>query len=107
MELVTKELEENMPRLYTTEDQRDPIVYLKLFCPWNQWTWFLTEYSPVAPDGSPKLGFGLVVGDEVELGYISLLELEAVRGPGGLRIERDLYFSPTPLSEIQRQYEVR
>ncbi len=29
-----------------------------------------------------------------------LSELEAVRGPGGLRIERDRFFTPTPLSRL-------
>lgn len=33
--------------------------------------------------------FGLVSGFEVELGYFSLSESEAVRGPLGLPVERD------------------
>ena len=35
-----------------------------------------------------------------ELGYFNLSELESVRGPMGLPIERDLYFEPTSLEEI-------
>ena len=38
--------------------------------------------------------FGLAIGLEIELGYWSLAELEQVRGPLGLPIERDLYFEP-------------
>ena len=44
--------------------------------------------------------FGLVDGFEKELGYFSLAELEAVRGPLGLPIERDLYWKPKTLEEI-------
>lgn len=55
-----------------------------------------TEYDP-----AEGIFFGLVQGFEVELGYFSLAELEEIRGPGGLTIERDLHFEPRPLSEIR------
>jgi hypothetical protein len=41
-----------------------------------------------------------VDGQFKEFGYISLKELETVRGPMGLPIERDLHWKPTPLEEI-------
>ena len=69
---------------------------LKLFLPWSSWTWFITEYDPV-----DKLFFGMVHGIESEMGYISQEELEALRGPGGLTIERDLHFSPQALSKCK------
>jgi hypothetical protein len=50
-------------------------------------------------DGEDLL-FGLVVGHEAEFGYISLAELQSVTGPLGLRIERDLWFQPTPVREL-------
>jgi hypothetical protein len=37
---------------------------------------------------------------ELELGYFSLDELESVRGPFGLKIERDLYWKPKTLREV-------
>lgn len=40
----------------------------------------------------------------MELGYFSLTELEAVRGPLGLPIERDLYFKPATLNELQDRH---
>lgn len=40
--------------------------------------------------GLCDLGFGCP-----ELGSVRLSELEAVRGPGGLAVERDLHFRPT------------
>jgi hypothetical protein len=72
-----------------TEDFR-PVV--KLFCPWGGATWLLTELDPEEPDhafGLCDLGQGFP-----ELGRVSLAELDAIRGPGGLRIERDLTFKP-------------
>ena len=61
------------------------------------WTWYATEYDP-----DQRLFFGRVDGFESELGYFGLAELEDARGPQGLRVERDLYFRPTRLSEIPR-----
>ena len=87
---------DKLPRLYATENEDDPIAYLKFFTPDSSWTWFLTEYDP-----EQRLCFGLVIGHERELGYFSLDELEEARGPMGLPIERDLYFNPKPLSECQ------
>lgn len=67
-----------------------PVV--KLFCPWGGGTWLLSELDP----GDPDLAFGLCdlgLGCP-ELGSVRLSELESLRGPGGLRVERDLHFRP-------------
>jgi hypothetical protein len=47
-----------------------------------------------------------VDGFERELGYFALAELEAARGPLGLRVERDLWWKPAPLYAV-RAGEVR
>ena len=85
-----------LPRLYATEHEDDPVAQLKFFTPDSSWTWYVTEYDP-----QQRLCFGLVVGEERELGYFSLAELEQIRGPLGLPIERDLYFQPNPLSRCR------
>ena len=95
-QFIPRELKDALPRLYSKENQTDPIVYLKFFTPDSSWTWYLTEYSP-----EERLCFGLVVGDDRELGYFSLDELEDVRGPMGLPIERDLSWQPMPLSQCR------
>jgi len=46
------------------------------------------------------LFFGLVDLHEREFGYFSLNELEAIRLPFGLKIERDLHFSKTLVKEV-------
>jgi hypothetical protein len=64
----------------------EPVV--KLFTPDAQCTWLLTELDPDGfAFGLCDLGMG-----EPELGYVSLLELAAVRGKLGLPVERDLHF---------------
>lgn len=114
MKLLTDEIQATLPALYSQEQNPDPQVVAKFFCPWGRWTWYVTEGSPVnavgemipADDTEQEavdfLFFGWVAGDIPELGYVSLSELEAVRGPFGLRIERDLHFAPKPLSEVQK-----
>ena len=65
-----------------------PVV--KLFAPWGAATWLLTELDPEDEDiafGLCDLGMG-----SPELGSVRLSELESVRGPAGLRIERDRHF---------------
>lgn len=73
------------------------VALVKLFTPWTSWTWYVTEYDP-----STGEAFGLVQGLEEELGYFSIPELSSIRGPGGLRVERDLHFKPAPISEIRQ-----
>ena len=91
--LVPNDMLTSLPPLYATQDQDHPVAYLKFFTPDSSWTWLVTEYDP-----QERLCFGLAVGHERELGYFSLAELEEVRGPMGLPIERDLHFQPMPLS---------
>ena len=47
--------------------------------------------------------FGLVHGQEWELGYWYLSELAKQRGPMGLPIERDLYWKPRALAIIKEE----
>jgi hypothetical protein len=99
-DLMPEEIAETIPKLYETEHETDPVVNLKWFTPDSSWTWYVLEYDP-----DEKLCFGLVQGHEVELGYFSLPEIENIRGPMGMPPERDLYWSPTPISEIRQQLE--
>lgn len=94
---IPDDLLSQIPCLYGTEKQSDPLVYVKLFTPDSSWTWFVTEF-----DSEQRLCFGLVNGLESELGYFSLDELEEARGPLGLPIERDLSWKPTPLSQCRQ-----
>ena len=87
----------DIPVLYSMEDEKDPLCYIKLFTPDANWTWYVIEI-----DDANELCFGYVVSMEKELGYFTVSELESVRGALNLPVERDLSFTPVPLSEIQR-----
>jgi hypothetical protein len=97
MELLSEELRTQLPALYAQENETDAMIYAKFFTPWTGWTWLVTEGSQEDDD---FIFFGYVIGLEAEWGYFSLRELESVRGPAGLTIERDLYFTPKRKSEI-------
>lgn len=95
MKLLTKEIADKLPALYSQEDVTDPIAQVKFFDPTGSWSWYATEF-----DGHDTF-FGFVDGFEKELGYFSLSELESLELPFGLTIERDKFFEPKPLSEIR------
>ena len=94
--LLPDEIAETLPKLYSTEEEKDPIARVKFFTPDSSWTWYVTEYDP-----RERLCFGLVIGLDHEKGYFSLDELESVKGPLGLAIERDLHWQPKPVSQCE------
>jgi hypothetical protein len=84
---------DNAERISEDGDTHNFWPVVKLFCPWGAATWLLSELDPDAPDvafGLCDLGMG-----SPELGSVSLSEIAAIRGPGGLTIERDQHFKPT------------
>ena len=101
--LLPLSLEKILPKLYATEKTptNEKIVYAKFFVPFILWTWFVME-GAWDEDQEDFTFFGLVHGIEKEFGYFSLNELESigVSNPSLCRIERDLYFTPTPLTDI-------
>jgi hypothetical protein len=104
MKLLPKEIRETLPPLYAQDGKGGKAtVYVKFFTPSSSWTWYATEGEPVLDESGKEVDFrffGLVDGHEKELGYFVLSELEEVRGPMGLPIERDLHFKPKTLEEI-------
>lgn len=94
MELITQDIARQLQTNFRQRhrDGHDPEPVVKLFTPDAQATWLVTEQDPDDPDllfGVADLGLGFP-----ELGYISLSELQSVRGALGLPGERDLYFTP-------------
>jgi hypothetical protein len=95
MQLLTAELRKTLPKLGTTDKPNDPhIARVKFFDPIGSWKWYAMEF-----DGKDRF-FGLVVGFEREMGYFSLSELKSIKLSFGLGIERDLYFTPTPMADL-------
>jgi hypothetical protein len=98
MKLLTQELLNRFQQVGSQEDKSDPLVIAKFFNPTGAGTWYATEYDP-----KNKMFFGYVSifqDYNDEWGYFSLTELESLKGPFGLGIERDIYFQKTPSSQI-------
>jgi len=93
--LMTKELLAQFQSTGRQEYIPDPVIIAKYFTPWSSWTWYATEF-----DLEELIFFGAVHGHEKEIGYFSLLEMLEIRGPAGLRIERDIHFGNLPLSSV-------
>jgi hypothetical protein len=104
MKLLTQEIRRKLPGLYSQDGKGGKaIAHVKFFTPDSSWIWWATEGSPVRDGSGQEIDFqffGLVEGHVKELGYFNLSELEEVRGPMGLPIERDLHWQPKPLEEI-------
>jgi hypothetical protein len=86
MKLITKEIEKKLDKAGYYGDT----AIFKLFNPVGAATWVITGRDPECHDilyGVADLGMGFV-----EAGTISLSELESVRLPFGMKIERDRSF---------------
>jgi Protein of unknown function (DUF2958) len=96
---LADELEQFLPPLYAQEELgEDAIVYVHFFNPCGTGDWWITEGS--REDGD-FIMFGLCDLGFLELGYVSLNEMQAVRGPLGLGIERDLYWRPKTMRDVR------
>ena len=96
--LISKEMLNSIPKLYETEDIKDPLCHIKLFTPDANFTWYIIEISI-----DENLCYGYVKGLENELGYFSLDEISDIRGSLGLLVEIDSSFKPTLLSTIKKE----
>ncbi|MDQ0249517.1 hypothetical protein J2W22_001564 [Sphingomonas kyeonggiensis] len=96
MSLLTPELRAALRAQYRSEaTYTRPLV--KLFHPLSAATWLASE---LAEDGDALFGLADLGFGCPELGWFSLSEIEALRLPYGLRIERDLYFATAlPLTD--------
>ena len=96
MKLITRPIREALLRngrlSAAGEDTSQVKPVLKLFTPWAGATWLISECDPEEETrlfGLCDLGQGFP-----ELGYVDLGELQALRGPAGLKVERDRFFEP-------------
>ncbi|MBB3445483.1 DUF2958 domain-containing protein [Rhizobium sp. BK379] len=100
MLLVTLEQRE---LLFANNKRRDddhfPVI--KLFTPWANATWLISDMD--AHDEDLMFGLCDMGHGTPELGYVLLSDLEELKGPGGLQVERDLHFTAKfPLSVYTR-----
>lgn len=96
MQLLTQELSAQAQAQYPLGNDMDQLVVARFFSPTSNWVWYVMNQDPEDPDYL----WGIVKGFEVEIGSFSLSELECIKLPMGLSIERDLYFKPRPAREV-------
>jgi hypothetical protein len=100
MKLMTAELEKRFAEVGSQVDVKDPVILAKFFNPVGSGTWYAIEYDPAMKS---FFGYVSIFGDwNDEWGYFSLSELESYRGPLGLGIERDLYWTEKKASSVIR-----
>lgn len=109
MKLLTKAVEKSLPALYSQEKNPDPTVVVKFFNPCGAATWYIIEgeWQGEPTNGNPGEDFfmyGLcdLFNDGGEIGYVTIGQLEEVKGPFGLGIERDIHWTPKPLSAVSK-----
>jgi hypothetical protein len=101
MKLLTKALEERFATVGSQAEVADPWIIAKFFNPCGAGTWYATEYDPAT---QVFFGYVSIFGDHNdEWGSFALVELEAYKGPLGIGIERDLYFTEKRASEVIRR----
>jgi len=103
MKLLTKSIEKELAKypIYSQENKKgDAEVVCKFFSPVGAFTWYVLEGEKRDDD---YLFFGIVINNrfEREYGYFALSELESVRLPYGLTIERDEWFEKCKVSELK------
>lgn len=85
-----------IPDIKETENQSNPVAYLKFFNSMGKGTWYVTEMGPIEDD---VLLFGYVespLGDDCnEWGYFTLSQLVSTKV-----IKLDKTFEPTPIKNI-------
>jgi Protein of unknown function (DUF2958) len=97
MELLSKELRQQLPPLYSREKVKNPMVVCKFVLPNTGWKWYAIEF-----DGSDTF-YGYVIGQYKECGYFRLSELEYLDGLFGSSVELDKNFKPTKLSKVMQE----
>ncbi len=105
--LLTAKDRHALPPLYAQQRVREPIAYVKLFCPFGRYMFFVTEY-----DGDDRL-FGYCVSqfgqDCDEWAYASLSELEGATVSAarlfGLPVEPDHEGVRIPAIERNRHFD--
>lgn len=88
-----------IPTIDAVANVADPIVKVKLFNPTGIGTWYIAAYDP-----ETRVAFGAAHLFEYEIGDFSMAELTEIRGLMGLPIERDLHWTPKPLSECGKAH---
>ena len=95
---MTKAIQEQAEKQYDEGSDMEQKVVAKYFDPMGSWKWFLMNKKK-----DDSYCWGIVKGFEVEMGSFSIDELEGIKLPFGLGIERDTLFEPMKASKVWEQ----
>jgi hypothetical protein len=115
---IAKKLKKADDEFVASEDGRtSDDIALKLFTPWGNATWYIVSGTPLDSINGEAIDdpfeakdwhlFGFCnLGDPTcaEMGYVLLSELEALKGPWGLRVERDRNYSGSLKEVMAKTY---
>ncbi len=96
MKLLTEKIKKKAKEQYqygSDIDKQD--VVAKFFNPMGEGTWYLLNM-----DKDEDYAWGIVDWIGLEMGSFSMKELQSIKLPLGLTIERDLYFPEVPAAEL-------
>ena len=98
MKLLTRELLKKLPPIgHSIKTKEEPQAIVKWFTPDSNWTWYVAEYNP-----ENGMCWGLVDGFEKEFGFFTIDEIQKLKGPLKLPIERDMWFEKCNLNSLVR-----
>ena len=103
MKLVTKDIEKRLEKypLYSQDGKgEDATIVCKFFCPINGWTWYVLEAEKKWNDDYEFFGIVINGHGDREYGYFMLSELQRIKLPFGMGIERDIYFTPSKVKDV-------
>ena len=98
MKLMTKAIREQAEKQYDEGSDMEQNVVAKYFDPMGDWKWFLMNKKK-----DDSYCWAIVKGHEVEMGSFSIDELESIKLPFGLGIERDTLFEPMKAKDVWEQ----
>lgn len=102
MKLLTKAIEKKLEKfpLHSQDGKGDDAdIICKFFNPVGSGTWYVLEGEK--QENGDWLFYGLVDLFEREYGYFSLSELQSVRLPFGMGIERDMSYTNHKVGDIK------
>ena len=98
MKLMTKEIQKKAEKQYDLGSDMEQMVVAKFFDPMGSWKWFLMNKHK-----DDNYCWGIVKGISVEVGSFNIEELQNLKLPFGMAVERDLYFEPMKAKDVLKK----
>jgi hypothetical protein len=102
VELLPLTLRQNIPRLGTTSEETDPMLWARLFNPVSGWSWYLIELEPLEQDA---ILYVYEVGWDAQLTYYNASDLDLHAAQVGTANQIDTTFRTCRLSEVKAREE--